>query len=74
MNTSDLISIGSRPLLPTARTTYNPESKEALLAKLEASFTPEFSIDYPRYEVYQFEFPGDRTYERYLTATRLRNR
>jgi hypothetical protein len=66
VNTSDLVSIGSRPLLPTARTTYSTESKETLLAKLAASFEQESSTTYPQYETYQFEFPGDRTYERYL--------
>jgi hypothetical protein len=70
VNTSDLVSIGSRPLLPTAKTTYGPESKEALVAKLAASFVPEFSLNFEKYETYQFEFPGDRTYERYLSAVR----
>jgi hypothetical protein len=72
MNTSDLISIGSRPLLPTAKTSYTQETKEALLAKLKASFAKSL-VEYPKYEVYQFEFPGDRTYERYLAAARRRS-
>lgn len=71
MNTSDLVSIGSRPLLPTTKTTYDQESKEALLAKLQASFSRPSSNNYRRYETYQFEFPGDRTYERYLSNRTL---
>lgn len=71
MNTSDLISIGSRPLLPTAKTTYDQEPKETLLAKLAVSFTRPVSQQYQRYETYQFEFPGDRTYERYLSNRTL---
>ena len=69
MNTSDLLSIGSRPLLPTAQREYKQEAKDVLMAKLEASFAlpppPEV------YATYQFEFPGDRTYERYLNERRV---
>lgn len=67
MNTSDLISIGSRPLLPQAKTTYNKEPKEVLLAKLDATFSLRRADMSPRYETYQYEFPGDRTYQRYVS-------
>jgi hypothetical protein len=65
MNTSDLVSIGSRPLQPNDKQTYTKEPKEVLLAKLSATFSMP-SEPIKRYETYQFEFPGDRTYERYL--------
>lgn len=69
MNTSALISIGSRPLLPAAKTTYTVEPKEALLAKLSASVLD--PVPQPtRYDTYQFEFPGDATYLRYLNSVR----
>jgi hypothetical protein len=66
MNTSDLVSIGSRPLLPEAARTYDRTPKEILLARLEATFSNASEAFDARYETYQFEFPGDRTYERYL--------
>ena len=69
MNTSDLVSIGSRPLLPSSKTTYTRESKESLLAKLAATFVSEPAL-VAEYETYQYEFPGDRTYERYLASLR----
>lgn len=71
MNTSDLVSIGSRPLLPTSKTTYDREAKDVLLAKLAASFSRPAPVNYQKYETYQFEFPGDRTYERYLSNRTL---
>lgn len=70
MNTSDVISAGSRPLLPTTSPTYRQEPKDVLYMKLKASLsaTPQ-SISQP-YDPYLYEFPGDRTYSRYRSGNR----
>lgn len=68
MNTSDIISVGSRPLLPTTRRTYSQEPKDVLYAKLLGSLKADPNTLNPTYDPYLYEFPGDRTYARYRSG------
>lgn len=65
MNTSDIISAGSRPLLPTTSPTYRKEPKDVLYTKLRASLSAAPKTISEPYDPYLYEFPGDRTYARY---------
>lgn len=67
MRTSDIISPGSRPLLPTASAGYRQEPKDILNTKLQAALKYAAGTTNARaYDPYLYEFPGDRTYERYV--------
>lgn len=67
MMTSDIVGRGSRPLTNLSSAYYRQGTPAALDAGLrvnveQPSATPASYLDSSR-----FEFPGDRTYERYLT-------
>jgi len=66
MNTSDIVSIGSRPLLPSSEATYSQQPKDALYTRLLASLAEKAWVRPTNYEPYLYEFPGDRTTERYI--------
>lgn len=67
MNTSDIISAGSRPLLPTTSPVYRQEPKDVLYTRLIASLKAVPANPTAGYDQSQFEFPGDRTRSRYRT-------
>jgi len=66
MNTSDIVSFGSRPLLPSSATTYSQQPKDVLYTRLLASLSSRVWVQPTNYETYLYEFPGDRTTERYI--------
>lgn len=67
MNTSDIISYGQRPITYLSGVYYRKESKEILDAKLRSSVKASPTEVIPSVDSSQYEFPGDRTYERYLS-------
>jgi len=66
MNTSGVSSQGSRPLLPSASSTYSQQPKDVLFLRLLAQLSSTAWIQPTTYETYLYEFPGDRTTEKYL--------
>lgn len=68
MITSDPTSAETRPASPLSIKSYRPSNREIVAAATRAgarlpSFAPRARIDQSRYE-----FPGDRTFERYLRS------
>ena len=71
MNTSDITSPYQQPLSPIAQTRYRPKSDDFLAADVSAnsstySDSARLALDTSRYE-----FPGDVTYQKYLSSRRL---
>ena len=66
MMTSDIVGRGSRPLTDLTSAYYRQQSRDVLTAGMRAGVDhgpPAAGLDSS-----QFEFPGDRTYERYLSS------
>ena len=67
MMTSDIVGRGSRPLTNLSSAYYRQEPADALTAALRVDVNQSPAIPASYLDSSKFEFPGDRTYERYLT-------
>ena len=67
MMTSDIVGRGSRPLTNLSSAYYRQSTPAALDAGLRVNVEQASDIPVTYLDSSRFEFPGDRTYERYLT-------
>ena len=68
MNTSDIVSRGSRPLNVLSSLYYRQQPKDALASQLAADVEQPTPVPTSFLDSSQYEFPGDRTYARYLST------
>lgn len=68
MITSDVNSSALRPASPGAATSYRSASREIVAAAVRAQIAYPKPPSLKRLDTSRYEFPGDRTYQRYLEA------
>lgn len=66
MMTSDIVGRGSRPLTNLSSAYYRQRRDDVLSAGLRVDVEQQAAIPSSYLDSSRFEFPGDRTYERYL--------
>ena len=68
MKTSDTTSGGARPLTTMSSLYYRQRPKDVMGAATRIDVNQSLSIPSSYLDSSQYEFPGDRTYQRYLDS------
>lgn len=68
MITSDPVAAETRPASPLAVQSYRPSSREIVAAAARSGARLPSSALRQRQDQSRYEFPGDRTFERYLRS------